>query len=357
MISVSVTAGDPAPRLPARAFSHLVALPILVFLLSTVEMLGASPGDEGFLVGNGKAGNPDLPSQQLRVQVSPPARTGPTALQPDSRESAAASAGSNQGEAAPPAPREPLTQPSCTICLTGSSTVQWTGASGSFHVDYIQNYRASSTGSLQLKITLVSSPPVWGNPISSWDFSTPVVLPPLASGYQYSNVNSGTVPFYPSSIPAGLYWALLLLSNYSGSSWGYTDWITYGSKVWCNGTSCSAVTPCVESPTTMCLIGGRYRVTSQWTNQYAGGAVSTLNRATLTDATGAFWIANPSTFEYLIRIQTGTGDGHAWVSIPTFTDVEFSVLVEDLFGGQTKTYHSLPGNRDLIYDPLFFVYP
>ena len=117
------------------------------------------------------------------------------------------------------------------------------------------------------------------------------------------------------------------------------------------------VSTCVENSTTMCLIGGRYRVTSQWTNQYAGGVVSTLNRTTITDATGAFWLTDPSTFEYLIRIQTATPNGHAWIAIPTFTDVEFSIFVEDLTNGQSKTYHSLPGNRASIYDPVFFLYP
>jgi len=28
-----------------------------------------------------------------------------------------------------------------------------------------------------------------------------------------------------------------------------------------------------------------------------------------------------------------------------------------MVNGQTNVYHSPPGNRTLIYDPLFFVYP
>lgn len=85
--------------------------------------------------------------------------------------------------------------------------------------------------------------------------------------------------------------------------------------------------------------------------------MATLQKTTLTDATGAFWVSDSSTYENLIRIQTGTGDGHAWIAIPTFTDVEFWVLVEDRVNSQSKTYHSIPGNRTLIYDPAFFVYP
>jgi hypothetical protein len=107
----------------------------------------------------------------------------------------------------------------------------------------------------------------------------------------------------------------------------------------------------------MCLVGGRYRVTSHWKNQYAGGAMATLSKAKLTDTTGAFWIADANTYEYLIRFNTATNNGRIWVAIPTFTDVEFWVAVTDTVGGQSKEYHSIPGNQTLIYDPYFFIYP
>ena len=107
----------------------------------------------------------------------------------------------------------------------------------------------------------------------------------------------------------------------------------------------------------MCLAGGRYRVRSHWRNQYAAGAVSTLSKAKLTDLTGAFWLTNADTYEYLIRVNTATDNGRAWIAIPTFTDVEFWIDVTDTVSGQSKEYHSAPGNKTLIYDPYFFVYP
>ena len=119
---------------------------------------------------------------------------------------------------------------------------------------------------------------------------------------------------------------------------------------------------CVPDATTACLIGGRYKVTSFWRNQYAGGQVNTLNVTRRTDATAAFWLTDPNTYEYLIRINTATDNGRVWISIPTFTDVEFFVKVEDLgvVNGQSKTYTNGTDpahNKDLIYDPFFFVYP
>ncbi|MCM3876471.1 MAG: immune inhibitor A [Thermoanaerobaculia bacterium] len=114
---------------------------------------------------------------------------------------------------------------------------------------------------------------------------------------------------------------------------------------------------CIEDASTMCLVNGRYRVTSHWKNQYAGGAVANLSKAKLTDTTGAFWTADANTYEYLIRFNTATSNGRAWVAITTFTDVEFWVAVTDTVNGQYKEYHSVPGNRTLIYDPSYFVYP
>ena len=118
-----------------------------------------------------------------------------------------------------------------------------------------------------------------------------------------------------------------------------------------------AAAACVPDATTACLIGGRYRVTSHWQNQYAGGEVRTLFATKRTDTTAAFWLYDPNTYEYLIRINTATDNGRAWISIPMFTDVEFWVAVTDTVNSQYYEYHSPPGNRTLIYDPNFFVYP
>ena len=122
-------------------------------------------------------------------------------------------------------------------------------------------------------------------------------------------------------------------------------------------SSSTGPTICVEDATTMCMLNGRYKVTSHWKNQYAGGAEANLSKAKLTDVTGAFWFANASTYEYLIRVNTATDNGRAWIAIPTFTSVEFWIAVTDTQTGQYKEYHSSPGNVTLIYDPSYFVFP
>ena len=233
------------------------------------------------------------------------------------------------------------------------------GTSGSYHVDAIQNFRSSGTsGSLDLRVALSSSMPVFGQTITYYTFTDIKQLNPLAAGFQYTNVNSGTVGFYPSLIPAGQYYMFLYLREFQGgSTYAYTDFILMNNRVSCNGAACSTVATCVEDAYTMCLVNGRYRVTSHWKNQYAGGATANLSKAKLTDTTGAFWIADANTYEYLIRFNTATNNGRIWIAIPTFTDVEFWVDVTDTIGGQSKEYHSVPGNQSLIYDPFYFVYP
>ncbi len=164
-------------------------------------------------------------------------------------------------------------------------------------------------------------------------------------GASWATFNSGlpNVPVYDLKFQAS-----------NGDLWA----ATYGRGVFrikAAGGGGSGV--CTPDAATMCLVGGRYKVTSHWKNQYAGGATATLSKAKLTEVTGAFWIADASTYEYLIRFNTATDNGRAWVAIPTFTDVEFWIAVTDTQTGQFNEYHSAPGNRTLLYDPTTFVYP
>ena len=138
------------------------------------------------------------------------------------------------------------------------------------------------------------------------------------------------------------------------SGYGFINALSAGQSINPGGGGPS---PCVENATTMCLVNGRYQIRSHWKNQYAGGATATLSKAKLTDATGAFWIADASAYEYLIRFNTATTNGRIWIVIATFTDVEFWIDVTDNHTGQSNEYHSAAGNRTLIYDPFTFPYP
>lgn len=255
-------------------------------------------------------------------------------------------------------PSGTLYNPQCMMCLSGSASVQWMGSTGSFHVDSMMSRQTMMSGMMDLRVVLTPMMPVWGQPFSYQDFSDAMTFNPMAPGSQ-NTVDSGTMNMYGSSMPPGTYYMLLYMRQQMGMGgmMADADWIVFPKQVTCDGQGCSVASTCIEDANAMCMMGGRYRITSYWVDQYAGGAISNLSKTTLTSSTGAFWRFDNSSYEYMVRINTATDNGKAWISIPTFTDVEFFVLVEDLVSGQSKTYHSPPGNKTLIYDPDFFVYP
>jgi len=329
-------------------------LPLGALLISAAApLLGSGPEGplaptDGFAVGQGRAHVVNAPSQAVQGRVV--RGDGTSAPSTDPFASRAPSSGGARA----------LDQPECTNCLEGSASAEWTGSTGSFHVDHIVNYRGTMTGPLDLKLILTSTLPVWGQPFAYLSFSDSLSLSPLAGGTQYDSVDSGTVNVFAGSMPAGTYYELLYLREKVGEIYFIDDFIVFPRQVSCDGLGCTTVSGCTEDAYSMCLIGGRYRVTSSWRNQYAGGEISLLHRATLTNATGAFWLTDSNIYEYLIRINTATDNGRAWIAIPTFTDVEFFVLVEDLVNGQAMLYTNGTDpahNKTLIYDPYFFVYP
>ena len=76
-----------------------------------------------------------------------------------------------------------------------------------------------------------------------------------------------------------------------------------------------------------------------------------LEKTKLTDVTGAFWIADANTYEFMIRVNTATDNGRAWMSILTFTDVEFWVAVTDVTNGQIEGVPQRPGKPDANLRP------
>jgi hypothetical protein len=189
-----------------------------------------------------------------------------------------------------------------------------------------------------------SANPRAGQPVEFTDSSTGS---PMSWSWDFGDGGTSSVQNPVHTFSKGTYPVSLTVSNAGRSNTATQPVdVTWPSPV-----------ACAPDTYTLCMVNGRYKVTSNWKNQYAGGAEATLSGAALTDATGAFYLTNPDTYEYLIRINTATDNGKAWVAIPTFTDVEFWIAVFDVVAGQYKEYHSPAGNRTLVYDPYFFVYP
>jgi hypothetical protein len=184
-----------------------------------------------------------------------------------------------------------------------------------------------------------------GNPISGFAKNFRETASPGFSWVNYS---------YDVSSFAGQTVYLLFWTNLTGDTVYQLDDISLVA----NAASPPPSGTCTEDAFTQCLVGGRYKVTSHWKNQYSTTpVVANLAKTKLTDKTGAFWIADADTYEYLIRFNTATNNGKIWLNVTTFTSVEFWVEVTDTVNGRTKEYHNAPGDTTMIWDPNTFIYP
>jgi subtilisin family serine protease len=227
----------------------------------------------------------------------------------------------------------PATQPDFTISTSPTSLSVTAGGGASSQIT------TAVSGGFSSGISLSAS----GLPAGATASFSPATISSPGSGTSTMSISTS------SSTPADTYDVTV-----TGSGGGKSHAATIFLAVRVSSVGPSS---CVEDAATMCLTGGRYQIRSHWKNQYAGGAVSILSKAKLTDVTGAFWIANSSTYEYLIRFNTATDNGRVWIAIPTFTDVEFWIDVTDTRTGQSNEYHSPASNRTLLYDTNTFVYP
>jgi hypothetical protein len=102
--------------------------------------------------------------------------------------------------------------------------------------------------------------------------------------------------------------------------------------------------PCVTGPTTMCLVGNRFRVEMAWripAGQTGFGSVAGCGTAD----SGLFWFFSPSNWESLVKILDGCGlNNRYWVFLAATTNVEFTLRITDTATGVVEQYFN-PLNR------------
>jgi CSLREA domain-containing protein len=102
-----------------------------------------------------------------------------------------------------------------------------------------------------------------------------------------------------------------------------------------------AANVCVEGGGTLCLQGGRFKVTATWqtgTDSGEAGAVP------LTSDTGYFWFFDPANVEVTIKVLDGCAlNDRFWVFLSGLTNVRVDVRVTDTLTGQQKTYTNPQG--------------
>ncbi len=93
---------------------------------------------------------------------------------------------------------------------------------------------------------------------------------------------------------------------------------------------------CIPDAETLCLRGGRFRVTAQWQTPQEEG---TAKSVPLTAETGAFWFFNAENLELMIKVLDGCDiNDRFWVFMTGLTDVSVQILVDDTFTGHSWSY-------------------
>lgn len=106
--------------------------------------------------------------------------------------------------------------------------------------------------------------------------------------------------------------------------------------------------PCVSNATTLCLNGGRYRVTAFYaTEAGTSGAGAGIK---LTGDSGYFWFFSADNIELVVKVLNGcAANNHTWVFAGGLTNVGVTLLVEDTTTGASKVYTN-PANT--AFQPL-----
>ena len=106
------------------------------------------------------------------------------------------------------------------------------------------------------------------------------------------------------------------------------------------GTSASG---CTASGTSLCLAGGRFEVTVEWSTAGGGkGPASVVPGGT--NNSGLFYFFEPDNWEMLIKVLDGCAiNGHYWVYSAAATDLGLDITVTDTATGAIWDYAKPPG--------------
>ncbi len=100
---------------------------------------------------------------------------------------------------------------------------------------------------------------------------------------------------------------------------------------------------CLPAAGTLCLQGGRYTVSVDWTNREGdtgNGSVAPPR----TDDSGLFWFFSEANWELLVKVLDAcTSNGHHWVFAASATDVGFDLQLRDTMTGRIRQYTKEPG--------------
>jgi hypothetical protein len=157
----------------------------------------------------------------------------------------------------------------------------------------------------------------------------------LATGTQRQTW--GTLQANGVAIPDGVQSARLKLETLktgSGTLVGRYDDVFFGVA--------GGGATCVADATTLCLRGGRFRVTAGWVTGL--GTSGPAFAVPLTADTGYFWFFDAANVEVVVKVLDGCGvTDHFWVYAGGLTDLGITMTVTDVERDVAKTYQNVLG--------------
>jgi len=102
--------------------------------------------------------------------------------------------------------------------------------------------------------------------------------------------------------------------------------------------SATPLAGCAPSPTTLCLLGDRFRIEATWRNP-RDGTHGIARALPLRDRTGLFSFFDRGNPEVAVKLLDGRGvNGAFWLFDGRLTDLEYELVVTDTATGARRTY-------------------
>ena len=236
------------------------------------------------------------------------------------------------------------------LIIAGNVAATWGSGQADLAAQIISNSRASATGDLTLHLVATTKPP----PVSGFSgfFMASFDLGPLPAGTEFTNVDTGTIPFSPPATNGCYYVSEVLEENgivvdVRTFPVGGTPENT-GFDVFPFGTTCPAATFCTRTGTGACLLGGRFQVTAVYENDVSGSGPATVQSFGSTraesDESVFYSFTGPQNFELGVKVLDACSLFNVfWVFIGGLTNQGWNVTVLDTQTGHHKTYGNALG--------------
>jgi PKD repeat protein len=183
--------------------------------------------------------------------------------------------------------------------------------------------------------TFSPSGPVMGSVVSFTDTSTQT---PTSWSWNFGDPASGTNNTSAVQNPthtfqsAGTFTVTLQATNASGSNTATMPVVV----------SAGGAVPCVVDSETLCLNGGRFAVTTEWTKP--DGTSGHGTGVPLTSDSGYFWFFDPTNIEVVTKVLNGCAINNAyWVFAAGLTNVQVDLRVVDTSTGIVYTNENPQG--------------